>query len=273
MIAVLSKSIIVSRSVRFLALLSLWLVFCALGAGSVYADTVVVSHVVQSGDNLTSIARQYGTTVSRITAENHISAQATLRVGQVLSITRTESAAPAAAPTATPQPAAPPPTASPAGSDPAPARESDGPTPTNQPAATATPPPAATPVPPPQSCAGYAQPGEMRYTVHGGDTLSGLATKYNTTVTAIMSRNCLRSQSLMVGQLLIVPIGGGSSPATPTPTSTGQGTDPTPTRAPATATPTRWPTATPRPPNPTPVPAPTATPSGSWLDRLLGRGG
>lgn len=267
MIAVLSKSIVVSRSFRLLALLSIWLVFCALGAGSAYADTIVVTHVVQSGESLTSIADRYGTTVARITAENNISARSVLRVGQVLSITRTVTAAP----TSTPQPPAPTPTESPAGSTPAPTQSGDSPPPVSQPTATATPRPAATAAPIPQSCAGYAQAGEVRYTVRGGDTLSGLAARYNTTVSAIMTRNCLASHSLVVGQLLIVPIGGGSTPATATPTSAGQGADPTPTRAPATVTPTRWPTATPRPPSPTPVP--TATPSSSWLDRILGRGG
>ncbi len=43
------------------------------------------------------------------------------------------------------------------------------------------------------------------YTVRGGDTLSRLASRFNTTVQAIMQTNRLNSQLLMVGQILVIP--------------------------------------------------------------------
>lgn len=45
----------------------------------------------------------------------------------------------------------------------------------------------------------------VMYTVRSGDTLSSLASRFNTTVQAIMQTNKLNSQLLMVGQLLVIP--------------------------------------------------------------------
>jgi len=57
--------------------------------------------------------------------------------------------------------------------------------------------------------------GEVTYVVESGDTLLVLATRYDTTVEAIMTRNNLASASdLQVGQQLIIP-SGRSSVATP----------------------------------------------------------
>jgi len=47
------------------------------------------------------------------------------------------------------------------------------------------------------------------YTVRPGDTLSGIARAYGTTVNAIMSANNLYSSRIYVGQVLIIPNGGG----------------------------------------------------------------
>jgi murein DD-endopeptidase MepM/ murein hydrolase activator NlpD len=46
----------------------------------------VARHVIKKGDNLSTIARKYNTTVKRLCAANKITAQKTLRIGQVLLI-------------------------------------------------------------------------------------------------------------------------------------------------------------------------------------------
>lgn len=44
-----------------------------------------------------------------------------------------------------------------------------------------------------------------KYTVRSGDTLSGIARKYNTTVSKIKSANHLKSDMIKVGQVLVIP--------------------------------------------------------------------
>jgi len=107
-------------------------------------------------------------------------------------------------------------------------------------------------------CNQTSQTGDLRYTIRSGDSLYGLAARYGVTVTAIKQRNCLTSDVVVVGQLVIIPMGannpnGGAAPtAIPRSTSSNQ------------------PTVTPTPrPTPTATPAPTPTPERSWLDRLL----
>lgn len=51
--------------------------------------------------------------------------------------------------------------------------------------------------------------GGVYHTVRPGDTLSGLARWYGTTVQAIMQANGLRSTTIFVGQVLFIPTGGG----------------------------------------------------------------
>ncbi|MBP8106725.1 MAG: LysM peptidoglycan-binding domain-containing protein [Caldilineaceae bacterium] len=251
---------VVNKVIHLPALLSMLLLFCALGTGGVYAGSVV-NHVVQPGESLTAIASHYGTTVYRISQDNNIQNANLVKPGQVLRITLPDAptSPPPAQSTSTPtaeSPAAATPVPPPAPVSQDGATPTPTPTPTRQPAATAT----SAPV---QGCIGYAQNGEMRYTVRSGDTLSGLASRYGTSASAIKIRNCLGSDTVMVGQLLIVPYGAvDNTPVPPTATSSGQQrSDPTftPTRVPPTATPT-----------PRPIPTSTATPS-SWLDRLLGR--
>jgi LysM repeat protein len=61
---------------------------------------------------------------------------------------------------------------------------------------------------------------EITYTVESGDTLLVLATRYDTTVEAIMKRNNIASAAdLQVGQQLVIP-SGKSSVATPAATTT-----------------------------------------------------
>jgi LysM repeat protein len=60
---------------------------------------------------------------------------------------------------------------------------------------TGTPPPTANP-----------KPTFRTYTVHPGDTLSGIASRYHTTVSAIAALNHITDPSkLRVGQVLLIP--------------------------------------------------------------------
>ena len=57
--------------------------------------------------------------------------------------------------------------------------------------------------------AGAPQASGVYYTVRPGDTLSGIARWYGTTVQAIMQANHLRNTTIFVGQVLFIPTGGG----------------------------------------------------------------
>jgi LysM repeat protein len=84
--------------------------------------------------------------------------------------------------------------------------------------------------------------------VVAGDTLSGIAKEYGTTVEAIMGANDLSDPGLIiVGQVLSIPIGEAGSASTPT--------TPTPLLTPTTTLTSTTPTLL------TPTAAPTATPS------------
>jgi len=86
---------------------------------------------------------------------------------------------------------------------------------------------------------GGGSTSEIRYVVQSGDTLIGLATRYDTTVEAIMTRNNIASASdLRAGQELFIP-SGQSTVATPTATPVR-----TPTAPAATATATARATGT-----------------------------
>jgi LysM repeat protein len=73
--------------------------------------------------------------------------------------------------------------------------------------------------------------------VVAGDTLSGIAKEYGTTVEAIVEANGITNPSLIVvGQVLNIPIeeaGATSATRTPTPTGTPEPPTPTPTETPA----------------------------------------
>jgi len=80
----------------------------------------------------------------------------------------------------------------------------------------------------------------LTHIVVAGDTLSGLAKEYDTTVEAIMEANDLSDAELIViGQVLSIPVeeaGAASTPATPTPptpTATAVSPTPAPTETPA----------------------------------------
>ena len=230
---------------------------------TVFAGSVV--HTVQPGESLTSIARKYRVTTSQILRENSIANANVLRVGQVLTITLPdESPAPTSTPVPTSTPA---PTSAPGDSTEPPATPTAEEQDAVQPTKTPTPPPTATPQPVSSGCNRYTQAGDLRYTIRSGDSLYGLASRYGASVGAIKSRNCMTSDVVVVGQLLIIPMAVVPADATPAATATPRSAS----TSPATFTPTPWPTVTPRPaPTATPVPAPTAD-NRSWLDKLLNR--
>jgi LysM repeat protein len=90
-------------------------------------------------------------------------------------------------------------------------------------------------------------PAFLVYTVQQGDTLSEIARRYNTTTSAIMELNSLRSDLLSIGQELLIPgqrqanspeATNAAASDSPTPTSTLTSTpSPTPTTPPATSQP------------------------------------
>ena len=188
----------------------------------VHAQESYIIHVVAPGDNLTAIARRYNVSLATLMAYNGISNANVIRLGQQIRI-----------PTTTVQPA---PTNT--------SVPTSVPAPTNAPASPNTPVPTATradtspetaaPLQTPLPTAthrtsgggpsGYTSAGEPVYTVRRGDTLSGIASQYGVTVTAIMQRNGLGSYGIVVGQRLIIPIG----TTAPTPTKTYQAPTPTP---------------------------------------------
>ncbi len=92
--------------------------------------------------------------------------------------------------------------------------------------------PTPTPIPP-----DIPRGTKIDYTVQPGDTIAGIAAKYNSTEEAIVTENSITDpNALFVGQLLVIPVNL------------------------VTATPTRPPTSTPIPPGPgTSLPSPTTT--------------
>ncbi len=93
-------------------------------------------------------------------------------------------------------------------------------------------------------------PAHIVYTVEAGDTLGGIARRFNTTVEAIMELNNLSSDLINIGQELVIP--GRRPPSTPLPAPSASGT-PSPTST-ATSTPTSTPTPTSAPPTATSQP-------------------
>ena len=103
------------------------------------------------------------------------------------------------------------------------------------------PPIAVPPPPPPTTCVPQPPTGWALYTVQNGDSLYGLAQRFQTTVLRIQQVNCLSGYVVTVGQQLYLP------PAPPTPTATW------------TSVPTAGITATPTVPSDTPTTVPTPT--------------
>jgi N-acetylmuramoyl-L-alanine amidase len=58
---------------------------------------------------------------------------------------------------------------------------------------------------PARAVAGSA--GDVRYTISRGDTLSGIASRYGTSASRIRAANGLRSDTIRVGQTIVIPAG------------------------------------------------------------------
>ena len=95
--------------------------------------------------------------------------------------------------------------------------------------------PTATPIPP-----NLPKGTKLPYTVSAGDSLAGIAAKFNSTVEDIVAENKLTdANSIFVGQILIIPVNLVTATATRPPTSTPRTPQPgfTPTASIPTATP------------------------------------
>ncbi len=116
---------------------------------------------------------------------------------------------------------------------------------------------AAVPTPLPTEAVNPTPAAARSYTVLSGDTLSGIANSFGSTVAEIEAANPgVTPANLKAGQELIIPPPGGFPTPTPTPSPTPS---PSPT---ATASPTATPAPTETPsPSPTATPAATATPT------------
>jgi LysM repeat protein len=146
---------------------------------SATTSVATVSYTVRPGDTLFRIATRFGTTVRAIAAANGITNTSLIYVGQVLQIPT--SAAPTPAVTATFA------------------------------AASATPSPTET--------ATATLGNQVVYVVQRGDTMFRIATRFSTTVAAILRANNLQNPNLIfVGQRLIIPT---DITITPTPLTTG----------------------------------------------------
>jgi len=111
-------------------------------------------------------------------------------------------------------------------------------TPTLPPTATATPVPPTATVPPPAATATPAVGSAAnRYRIQSGDTLSGIAQRFNVSLEALLAANRLTvNATLRIGQELVIP-GAGAPTATPKPRATPTPLPSTPTPAPYLAAP------------------------------------
>lgn len=135
------------------------------------------THTVAAGETVSELAKRYGTTVAAIVGANGLSSPDRIYVGQRLTVSGTVSLPASSATGATAVPTAP----------------------------------------------AAAAASARTHTVRAGETVSGLAKKYGTTVSAVVSANNLRSSGLIyVGQKLVVPGSAATTapaPAAPAPTA------------------------------------------------------
>lgn len=136
-----------------------------------------IFYTVQQGDTVQVIAQRHGSTIDAIIATNKLSPEGLIFVGQVLVVpVGIEGAPPTTAPPATIVPTTAAPTAAP-------------------------PTPAPTPAP------------VVTYVVRPGDTLFGIALRFNTTVGALQRANNISNPNLIfVGQRLVIPPSGAVAP-------------------------------------------------------------
>jgi LysM repeat protein len=169
-----------SRLTAVAAVLVLMLVTVALVSAATY--------IVQPGDTLWRISRQFGTTVDAIVRANNIPNPNLIYVGQVLEIPGVPSQTPPVVP----------------------------------------PGPTTTPQPPPPTVAPTQPPPTQTYVVQPGDTLTRIAARFGTTVQALVQANNIVNPNLIfVGQVLVIP-GTGPVPPPPPIVPTVPGATPPP---------------------------------------------
>lgn len=173
------------------------------------------TYTVQSGDSLEIIGAKLGVPWQAIAAENGISANTMLQIGQKLRLP---------APTAAPSPRA--------SATPTPTRQTTGsPAPGASPtltSATVT----ATATQPASTATPAASPGVTIYRVQAGDTLAEIGLRFGVAWEAIAAANKITADTpLQVGQELVIPPAGAPAPPTAAPRPR-----PTATPAPPTAT-------------------------------------
>ena len=171
-----------------LALLCLTVLLLSAGAAPAHAapaaDTII--YLVRPGDRLADIAARYGVTIANIAQANGITDINLIWIGQKLIIPLP---APAASPTPPATPAA-----------------SATPKPGANPTVTPTPAPTASPTPTPTTS------GPTIHVVQAGETLSGIAQFYDTTVAALVEANGLGNADLIrVGMRLLIVKGSGGA--------------------------------------------------------------
>lgn len=179
-----TSAISIASSIRTLCFLLLLVCLLPALTETAFAQDAGQTHVVKPGENLSTIARRYGVPLSTLTRSNGISNPNLLRVGQVLVI-------PGGEPQAQ-EPPPPPPTSTPAPRSAA----------TSAPSA-----PSAQFIPQIQAGPGPAAANDVLHTVYPGESLSSIARKFGTTVSAIVARNRLPSSLIYSGQRLIIPAG------------------------------------------------------------------
>jgi LysM repeat protein len=178
-------------------------------------------HDVRAGENLTSIAATYGTTVDAIIRRNNLADANKIRIGQTLVVPRTASAPTATEPTA-PSPAAPTTTAPPAQAGGTATSASLG-TPTapvtapstTTPPTTAAPTTSATPTTAPTTTAPTTIPRvtvpsggavSTMWVVQPGDTIASIAARFGLAPRRLASVNALsENDELVPGQRIYVP--------------------------------------------------------------------
>lgn len=104
------------------------------------------------------------------------------------------------------------------------------------PPVTPSPSPSPTPSPSPVPPSPTAATGEILHTVQPGETLTSISELYNVPIEAIVARNGLTDpNNIQAGQVLIIPLDGGSPSPSVTPTATSSaspGKTPKPTKTP-----------------------------------------
>ncbi len=163
---------------------------------------VQIIYTVRAGDFVARIAQQFNSSVEAIIIANQLNENGLIFVGQQLIIPLAQLPTPTLTPSNTPTSVPPTPTVSPT---------------------TVTPPPVVTVTPP----AGTLRPTvtttgpTILYIVQPGDSLSGIAARFGTTVQAIAQvNNILNLNLLFVGQRLLIPSRGIIATQSPQPTAT-----------------------------------------------------